>query len=364
MITFFVGTPYQLIAALQIRTRLFTNEAADLYLVETNTDLFLYEQALRSVGWFQNVYRTDEPRAIYDRSSTQAQRFLNYFWPRTKIARLLRTKRYERMFSTALGFGNTYYFHYLQKGNPDIRFSYFEEGLGMYTAAVFNCPKMMRVLEQLGFQNVYQHIDGYYLFHPELCTRALPYRMEVIPPLSLDSRIGDVFAQQFQPLPPQCRYLVLDAPFEQQLGVALDFSPLMKLLRKHAPANQIVIKLHPEMKKPSHGFGDELTLYLTNCPWEASLFRLDLSRGVLLSVMSNAVFSPKLLFGQAPTVILLYRLFAEQLLMTPQTAQLFNSITKNDLGIRFYIPESWEELDRVLAKVSEESGHPSVLTEL
>ena len=156
MITFFVGTPYQLIAALQIRTRLFTNEAADLYLVETNTDLFLYEQALRSVGWFQNVYRTDEPRAIYDRSSTQAQRFLNYFWPRTKIARLLRTKRYERMFSTALGFGNTYYFHYLQKGNPDIRFSYFEEGLGMYTAAVFNCPKMMRVLEQLGFQNVYQ----------------------------------------------------------------------------------------------------------------------------------------------------------------------------------------------------------------
>lgn len=349
MNAFFVGTPYQLIVALQLRTQCYADEAADLYLVKTFTDLSGYEQMLRDSGLFANVYRTCEPRALYARNVSQARRFLGFFWPRTRIARLLRGKTYARMFSTFLGFGNTYYFHYLQKNNPGLTFSYFEEGLGFYTLPVFDNPKMMRVLERLGFANVYRRIEAYWLFSQSLLVTPIAFPVREIPRLTADSALTRLFLHGKSPaLPAGCRFLYFDTSHSEQLHLTLDYSRLMEALGRCIAMDSFYLKLHPEQTKTNLPAAEGLQVYASDTPWEMEMPALPLTQTVLITLMSNAVVSPKLLCDREPTVIVLYRLFRPHWQPSANVRELYRRVQASYRTPRFLIPETWEELEMAL----------------
>ena len=346
MLAFFAATPYQLLTALQLRTQL--DEAADLYLIEFNAKLARYADAMRP--FFERVTVTNQPMAAFTGSGlSQLKPFLH---PQCELIPQLIERRYRAVYSTRIGLGNTFYLHFIRKGNPRALFYFYDEGVANYCLSPVVGGKAAPLRELLGYPEPCARFDGYLLYHPELLRVSVNAPVPRIPPIRPDGDAVRAFA-----LRPETRaalesadVLYFDAPVREQLGFELDTARLSQAMAQSP--RRVAVKLHPSQSR-SNLCGDaaRLPIVAFDEPWEVCMQLPCVERMTLMGINTTALLTPKLLYDQEPRVILLWRLFAPQWELSPTHRAFFDDAASlyRDQS-RFQEPQTWEELARILER--------------
>ena len=107
--------------------------------------------------------------------------------------------------------------------------------------------------------------------------------------------------------------LFLDQAFQKQLNLPVPTGKLLERVAAACGPQNVALRLHPT-RPPEDGEYRGCNVAVapaSPCPWEVLLLNLDLEDRIFVSVHSTACLTPKLVFDQEPTVILLYRLVEE-----------------------------------------------------
>ncbi len=81
---------------------------------------------------------------------------------------------------------------------------------------------------------------------------------------------------------------------------------IVDIISKVIGSDQLVIKLHPSTNKIL--YSDTYNLITSKVPFEILMCMCSMSNKVLISIFSTACFSPKLLLGEEPYIILTYKI--------------------------------------------------------
>ena len=357
MIAFLCATPYQVFNAVNIRRTLFPKEPADLYLLTYTSDLSGLESPLKASQLFQNVYlvRTfDGPT-----SSLKLARQLCFL--QKDLARILYSKVYRVLFGTCVGSINTVFYSQLRRNNPDLEFDYYDEGIGVYSIPIFQeSEKLRRFVRGIGGRDYYHSIRHLYVYQPQAMVENRQFPLRRIPPVpQTDAPVyNSIFGYEGEGAFYKSRtVLYLDQAFEKQLGLAMPNGELLSQLTAYFPKERMAVRLHPTrpQEDPIYGSSGICCAPRSSLPWEVLLLNLDLSQRVFVSVHSTACLTPKLVFDQEPTVILLYKLVEPLFEKLPPVLRPNEAFFQRVKGLyrdpqKFLIPTSFQELKGYLSE--------------
>ena len=108
-----------------------------------------------------------------------------------------------------------------------------------------------------------------------------------------------------------------------------------------------VLKKHPRNTEVYEGVSE---YPYSHIPWEVICMNCDMDNKVLITVNSNACFSPKFMMNYEPKIIFLYKFFLEGEQME-ETKKLIDLLIKSyEKKNKIYVPESIDELDEILRR--------------
>ena len=111
--------------------------------------------------------------------------------------------------------------------------------------------------------------------------------------------------------------------------------------------DRAIIKPHPrQMDSELRSLGYR-TYDRNTIPWELSLLNENMENKTIISTFSTTCITPKLMFGQEPRIIMLYKLMGRDYSFFGEGMLSFVEKVKNSYENRekFFVPESWEEFD-------------------
>lgn len=123
---------------------------------------------------------------------------------------------------------------------------------------------------------------------------------------------------------------------------------ILDMLIETVGEKQLLVKMHPRAEM--NVYGNKYRTFSTSIPWEIFVMNEYISNKILLSITSTACFTPKIVFGEEPTVIFMYKLFKiENSLVVEEFIQKVKKTYRNPQNV--YIPESFEELKKVILEL-------------
>ena len=297
MIAFLCATPYQAFNAVQIKRSLYPSERADLYLLTYTSDLSGLCAPLERSGLFQQVYLVH----TFDGSGSAGK----------MVGHLC----------------------FLQK---DLR----------------------RFVRLTGGRDYYSEIQSLLVYQPQAMVENRTFLVRRIPPVSpQDAPVYNrIFGYGEEGAFYQDRpVLFLDQAFQKQLNLPVPTGKLLERVAAACGPQNVALRLHPT-RPPEDGEYrgcDVAVAPASPCPGEVLLLNLDLEDRIFVSVHSTACLTPKLVFDQEPTVILLYRLVEELFERLPphlRPNEAFFQAVRDTYRRpeRFLIPSSIQELEDYL----------------
>ena len=132
----------------------------------------------------------------------------------------------------------------------------------------------------------------------------------------------------------------------------IDMYALWEKVSKLIPMDKAIVKSHPRQKKGNlAGLGFDIFKRYTT-PWEVVSLNQNMSDKIIMSIFSTACIYPKIMYDDEPRVIMLYKLigidytfFGEG--MIGFVEGVGNLYREKD---RFFVPETWEELEAYCKK--------------
>lgn len=357
MIVFFAATPYQLLACIQIKTNCFTSQKADLVLLSFNVDMSLYQTKIEASKIFEQVIITVEPYQDIGSKASSIQRMCAFLTPKKyEVVKRLVTRNYNIMFSSCIGLGNNFYFSVLRKVTPQIKFMYYDEGVGNYCVDItkWKQGRADRLREMLGYRNPYKKIDQYWVYQPNWVVFQNTFNLKKIPAIDSKNISFEIFSKESERIP--SRYIYLDAPHRETLNISLDYSKLIDAFYEADIITQMCIKRHPIQKKSNFEICGMNEFPQSDIPWEVLINEAQIEEKILLSICSTAVITPKMLYNREPIVILLYKLFEKEWDLEDTYKLFFNNVSKCYKQNRFFVPNTWNEFSEILKFLQKQSG--------
>ncbi len=346
-VAFFAATPLQILNCIQINKTQFDEKKCDLYILDfavNNKNIF---DRISELSVFENVYYLKEPFNNRGRFKF----FKSYLNPDMETIKLLKSKYYDQIFSTCINFANDYYYTFLKINNNNLIFNYYEEGIGDYTTNIQKKrTTIIKLVSMFGYENPISENINVWLYHPEYMQLNKGYNVREIP-LITDEEKGfeSIFDNEDKikiSIPNDCKIIYFDQPYKKQQDIDINNINILAEISKVVNKNNIYIKLHPANNDGKYIDNGYKVLDNNGIPWEVYCNDKSLSDVVLISINSTASVSPKMIYNKEPKVILLYKLFDEQLKnIINQNDKLFSDV-KNSYCVKknFIIPESIEDL--------------------
>ncbi len=359
---YFCSTPYQIITAVSLVKQF--NEVADLYIVNGFSGASEVADRIRKEKIFSEV------RLVKHYVSPFKNHLLTWTWI------VLSYARYRRIAKNILIEDTHYNVFYVAGYNLTCRLSYFylkgkdsslkkinfEDGIGSYENDRFIEPRKQDAFFQRIFigKNVLQPAYSQLLYWPDLY-----YWINGHPDRRIDQINGDFKSNGMISLFNRIfnfsednkiteRIILLDC-FKDRIFTRLGETQLREIYNKIfkvCGTSEIIVKRHPRDTTNKEGnikyYTDE------QMPFECICMNMDCNEKVLISTQSTAVITPKILLGQEPCVLLLYKLVEFQKQMTDTWDAIFNYCRQSYSDPkRFMIPETVDELDDCLKFIKE-----------
>ncbi len=358
MIGFFCATPYQIFNCINLKLSEFSYDDADIYLLTFASDLSKYKKSLENSGLFRHVYLVytfDGSHGIKD--AARLFLFLD-----KDLNEVLKSKKYDVMFCTCMGFVNTIIYTRLYRNNPKIQLMYYDEGIGIYCVPLIQASQKLKLFLKLFHgRDYFANINCLYAYLPD--SMLVNREFEVKKISRVVQKDKDVYNKIFEyrqesDFYTNKRFVYLDQAYKKQLGIPIDNGKLLQIIGREIPQESIAVKLHPTRTPDDAEYADCMLNIApkTPIPWEVQLLNMNLQEKVFISINSTACITPKMVFDQEPIVVLLYRLVPECLSASADNGkameQFFEKVRDSyQASNRFFIPETVEELIQILRQI-------------
>ena len=368
---FFCSTPYQIITSI-VLNYLF-GEESDIYIVPQFKTAAKCAENLNDLDIFRRVKLVDTSM-IEEHKKAKSKLLMHVgivrqYFNVDVIARsfLFTDTEYEKIYVSSKAYIPRMAYLYFVKNGFKTELVYYDDGEGSYYNRYrIESSSADKLIRRFVFGKRIQETNQnnqLFLYEPNLY-RSLNgnhWKGEIIPiphvvceePIrSLVSKVFDITKSDVI----SERAIILDilktGKFSRQ-----DIKRLFEIygnIQKVFGDEDTIIKKHPRDKS------DELTSFKCyeryNIPFECLCSQMNMNEKVLIAVSSTAVVIPKILNGQEPVVILLYKLIEQTNRNNEyrKKQDSFYQLCKNNYGEknRFFIPESFEELAQILKSFS------------
>lgn len=351
MIAFFAATPFQAINCINIKLSKYKDIDADLFILSFAADNTGLVEICKNSGIFSHVEYLHKP---FNQKGRMKLLF-SYLFPDRETIQLICRNSYDEMFFSRIGNAANFYYTYLRKKNPNIRCSYYDEGIGDYIVSIVPAKtKFTHILKALHYKCAFDVIGKLWLYMPALRFENTQFEAEQIPSISENTsrKICSVFGISGQlRLPDDCRLIYMDQPFLKQQNFDIDDRKMLDIISSVVPKENIYVKIHPGTDNASRYDGYKVLPDL-GCPWEVAQCLMNTSNLILVAVNSTAVVTPKTIFDKEPCVMLLYDIFKDKPFINIDKQRMYFSGVKglyNDKS-RFIVPQSVDEMTDFLKK--------------
>ncbi len=341
-----------------------SNEAADLYIINGFPGASEIADRIRKEKIFSEV------RLVKNYTSPSKKKIIAWPWITLNYVRhkqiakniLMENTHYNNFYVAGNNMASRCSYFYLKKEDSSLKKINFDDGIGSYENDRFVEPRKREAFVQriVCGKTVLQPVDRQLLYLPDLY-----YRINGHPDRRIDQINGHFENNEMIVLFNRIfnfsknnkiseKIILLDCfkegnftkPGETQLR------EIYNKIFKVCGTSEIIVKRHP--RDTTHK--EENIKYYTDdqMPFECICMNMDCNEKVLISAQSTAVITPKILLGQEPCVLLLYKLVEFQKQMTDTWDDIFNYCRKSYSDPkRFMIPETAEELDDCLKFIKE-----------
>lgn len=364
---FFCETPYQLMNILNLKYYYYPNDSADLILART-TEVFRYKEKLEKQNIFSEIIMSDydgkvDGKKILTEYSLE-ERSLN---PEKYEKILYFEKNYTDYFiPTCLhAFQQMLYYQMIKSGiNPSV-FIY-EEGATTYTDHLQ--AEMNQYIHHELYsktQQMVNNVKAVFLYRPDFYIgKSAIKKLPLIQATDSESEYIDMLHHVFGKITlPDEKYLFFDEPFAED-GFASNHLQILDSIAELVGKENISVKIHPRSKTGEelyrvHGF----SIFSDNStPWEIAAFDADITNKVFISVTSNTIWTPSLVFEKKEknNVICLAKIMKLSKRFharVPEYWKLLWAVLSdmNKEKRRFYMPDNLQELKNILQFIEGEA---------
>lgn len=355
---FMCETVVQLINILNIKFNLYPDVKADIIFTES-TDFSGYIEPVEKLGMFEHIYRTKyntgDEIARLRKTAPNADIMKN---PLEYEYAVPLTERYSDLFvATTVPISKITYYQLVKTGKtPNIHF--YDEGASTY---VDNIKK--NVTFDIFDHTVYEEKDRFenniheiLIYEPMLYSAEEKYALSVIPKITKTNKeFVDILYSVFGKAElPEEKYIFFSECFAVDGCVSDDIEILDRIAERVGKEN-ITVKAHPRGKTEEkfyemHGyriFTDKTT------PWEIFVLSDEIEGKILVTVSSNTVLNPSILFDKdMPAVFLLNSMLLSKrpTMRNPNFKKFFKKAMEliNSRQKMFFCPNGIGELDAVI----------------
>lgn len=304
MIAFIAWTPLHIINILNTKLTYYADTEADLYVYdEFNGASQIYQNILKE-GIFKNVYLVDHKK-IGNKVISKMNVLLNI----NRMIKLDKKVDYNIIFTQ----GGNYFLKILygqtKKNNPNVELRYIEDGLATYlNVTLLNTAAIRRkIMNLINPHSMFlAEITNYYLYEPKLTNINQSFNLNRLPIIKKDGILYEQLKRIFG-LPSKEEkmgntLLFLDQPLEKD-DYQINEENILKCIKEYGSNRKISVKLHPRTN--AKRYGSDVQIFKTDLPLELCFLAYDLKNTVIVSCISTASFTPRMIFGLESEVILL-----------------------------------------------------------
>ncbi|MGB3161831.1 MAG: polysialyltransferase family glycosyltransferase [Carnobacterium sp.] len=310
MIAFIAWTPLHIINILNTKQTYYSDTKADLYVYdEFNGAQQVYQNILKE-NIFQNVYLVE-----HKKMGNKLVSKLNVLLNINRMIKLDKEFDYDIIFTQ----GGNYFLKILygqtKKNNPNVKLKYIEDGLATYlNVSLLNIsPTRKKIMNIINPYSMFlAKINDYYLYEPELANIDQSFHLNRLPVINENNSLYEPLKRIFDLSSKEKKisnsFLFLDQPLEIG-GIQVNEDKIVSLIQEYTPSKELLIKLHPRTN--SERYGNEVNLLKTDLPLELCFLAYDLRNTVIISCISTASFTPRMIFGLENKVVLLSELVSK-----------------------------------------------------
>ncbi|MBR0145448.1 MAG: hypothetical protein IJM25_02165 [Eubacterium sp.] len=374
---YLVTTPFQIMSAISLAVN--RKERADLYIDVQFAGVEELAERIRARQIFDRVHILDKVRAIDEIRSAgnTAKRYRKMlYWYRhvdeAAAEILLPDREYRILYATHYIIPASLLMLYISKHDLRTKAYFFDDGESSYHLEKFyNSSRGDRMAKKMVLKTKKDRkAKRLYVYSPEVFRKTMaqcPIPVYQLPRFSENKTVQEHLSAIFDVTPEKGireSMVILDARKGDILSPE-DWKRLEELYERMAeelgPEN-VIIKRHPRDEKNEN---PKITEYEhQTMPFELICLASSMNKKTLVALHSTATYNPKLLFDQEPRILLLHHLFHRKGWDDAESDQFYGLIrdTYRDPG-RVVIPETEEELFRVLAEIRKEQETPDPAAE-
>lgn len=345
MIAFICATPLQIFNAVNIMLHDFPNSKMDIYALTFRTDLKKIFDCMDKSEIINNIYYINELL----RNNNKFQVIKDYIQVKKVIKNIIPKQKeyYTDVFTTWVGGYGTAVYSSIVKSNH-VKLHFYEEGIGVYKHRIFEYyGGIKKLYKVLGDKCEADNLEDIYLYAPDIIYKENRYKTKKIAAIDKEKKddikqINSVFNLNHKINYDQ-NIVYLENYLEPSIYGVYEQTKILNNLDK----NKIIVRKHPITKSDVYEKENLKIDSNQEIPWELLLMNLENSQEkVFITILSTAVFSPKLIFDEEPTIVILAKAIAEELRGKSVYAE--NFWTKEFEELVYKLKEKYSEPQKVV----------------
>lgn len=366
-IAFFCSTPYQIINAVNIKRNDRKKDAADIYVLNHFQSCAWMLDRLKDSRIFRNTFIVEDGDFDYRYDLPMLRRYIkksiDFMTCKHVICHYIRTDlAYDMVYYT---FPNMLIefacYYYIQK-NKNIKFCMFEDGFSSYSDDLLAISdEKARFLKITGREQFLDENQELYLYAPDLFIQRRKnkrYTVKPMPKLDVhDSETIEIYNGLFEFEQENViaeDIIFFEQPYEQD-SINEEIRKILDITLSKIDCKEICVKIHP--RGCAEKYGDVRTYINSTIPAEVIYMNMDrLENKTLISSVSTACLSPKLIFNQEPRLILLYKFLhlEEKGIISSELVKFAEKVVLSYKDkSKVMIPENEQELLSCLASIKQ-----------
>lgn len=366
MIAFIIATPLQLFNSVYILMTNHKNEKADFYIMDFAVDMDKYLVNLNKLEGLNNIYSLKHLKKNKGKYGV----IKDYFFSNKSI---FKEKVYSDLYTTWIGDRSTLIFNELSKNNNNIKLHFYEEGIGVYTQDICNYGRLISKMFRL-FNLKYdkEYIEDVFVYQPKLLYKEIKQPPAKIAKIDKTNKeIKDTINKLFNYKRKRAyneKIIYLENCFfrdEQDARYetykTLDQISLLKRIEEVVGRENIIVRKHPITKGTAYESSGFRVDEFIDIPWELILLNGNFKDKILMTILSTAVLSPKIMFDEEPTVIILAKAYKnefsdKEIWAKELWSESFEALIEKIKSIysdssKIIVPENFNELDKILEEI-------------
>lgn len=311
MIAFEAATPFQIFNCINIYSNLNTKEKADIYLYTYASDLRHIARRLSEAEVFEHIYLLEnipKPGRIHMISAVLKPE---------KLMEGIALKKYSSLYISYSGIPNMLLYNLLYKQTKKLKLYFYEDGVSSYYNGLFQHAKSVDLIRKMrGLRNDTENVEKVLLYEPRL--NSVVYKTQVVermfPTCRADilQKLDYIYAitDKAKELLSASEYLYFDHDYKKYVSDEFFFNfNQNEIVNKIAEiVGKILVKVSPlsDIKNSAYEGEGVIVSNFERAPWEILIHQdKSLESKCLITVCSNAVITPKTIYGREPYVLIL-----------------------------------------------------------